>query len=135
MFHEQRLNFGRSDTKTFVFDHFFLTVDDVGVALSIDMSDIAGVKPAVAQGTSRFFGGFPVALHDLRAANDDLAVFPSRQLALSGLKINYLLFGVVDRHANAVEAYQSGITRLGVCKGGCFGQAISLDNLDTCFVL
>src|SRR6266566_7442191 len=69
MFHQQRLNFGRSDTKTFVFDHFFLTVDDVGVALSIDMSDIAGVKPAVAQGTSRFFGGFPVALHDLRAAN------------------------------------------------------------------
>src|SRR2546428_13890398 len=51
MFHEQRLNFGRSDTKTFVFDHFFLTVDDVGVALSIDMSDIAGVKPAIAQCT------------------------------------------------------------------------------------
>ena len=43
MLHEQRLNLGGCDTKAFVFDHLFLTVNDEGIAIGIDMTDITRV--------------------------------------------------------------------------------------------
>ena len=105
MFHEQRLNLGRSDTKTFVFDHFFLTVDNVSVALSIDMADIACVKPAIAQRACGFFRSFPVALHDLWTANDDLAIFSVRQFTFAGFNIDDLLLSVMHGHSDAIDTH------------------------------
>ncbi len=43
MLHEQGLNLGGCDTKAFVFDHLFLTVNDEGIAIGIDMTDITRV--------------------------------------------------------------------------------------------
>src|SRR3546814_20727601 len=66
-------------------DHVFLAVDDAGVALFVHDADVAGTKKAVgSHATPGFFGLLPIAQHDLRPADADLAAFTTRhRLALS----------------------------------------------------
>src|SRR6516162_10104088 len=116
MLHQQRLQLGRGDTKAFVFDHLFLAVYDVGVAVGVYMADIAGVEPTVAQSLGCFIRGFPVTLHNLWTAYDDLAIFTYWQLSFTSLNVDDLLYGIVDRHADAIDAHKRCITRLRVCE-------------------
>ena len=48
-------------------------VDDEEEAVLVDVAEIAGVKPAVAEGLSGRLLAAEVALHDVEAADHDLA--------------------------------------------------------------
>src|SRR5262245_13028756 len=54
-------------------DHIFLSIDDVDQTLLVDSGHIAGVEPSVDEGIGRRFGFIPVALHDIRSANEQFA--------------------------------------------------------------
>src|SRR5690242_3360699 len=70
MLHQQRLKFGRSNTKAIVFDHLFLAINDVGIAILIEMTNVTSIKPAITQGLCGGLGCFPIALHNLGATNN-----------------------------------------------------------------
>lgn len=73
--------------KSFDFDELLEPVDNVEIALVVVISDVARVEPAV--GVDHLLGGFrvvPVALHDLRAGDVELALLVrSQSLVLGGL--------------------------------------------------
>src|SRR5450755_217906 len=135
MFQQQGLDLGGSDAEAFILDHLFLAVDDVGITIGIDMSDITGVEPAVAQGARGLLGRFPVALHYLWPANDQFAVFSDRQFALAGLDVHELLFRVMGGHTYALHAYEIPVLWLRVCEWRCLGQAVALHYEDAGLVL
>ena len=99
------------------------------------MADIARIEPAIAQCVRRLRRRFPVAGHNLRASDNDLAIFAHRQLALACFDIDDLLLGVVDRHADAIQAHKSWIARLRMRQRRCLRHAIALDDLQTGFLL
>ncbi len=99
------------------------------------MADVTRVEPAIAQGARCFFRRFPVAPHDLWAADDDLSIFSRRQFVLARFDINNLLLSVMDGHADAIDTHQRGVTGLRVRERGCLGHTISLDNADACLIL
>ena len=78
MFHEEGFQFGGSYTEALVLNHLFLTINDIGEAISVYMTDITRVEPTVTQGARGLLGRFPIALHDLRPAYNDLSVFAGR---------------------------------------------------------
>ena len=61
-------------------DHVLLAVGDLQIALGIDLADVAGVQPPVAQCLGGCLGIFPVAAHDQIAAHQDLAVVGNPRL-------------------------------------------------------
>lgn len=72
---EERFEFGGGDLVALVLDQFLDPVHDEEPAVRVDASDVTGVHPSVA--VDHGFGGFgaaEVALHHLRAADEDLAV-------------------------------------------------------------
>ena len=81
MLKQKRFKFGWGDAKAFVLDQLFFSVLQKDVALSIDEADVASVKPAVAQGAGRRFGGFPIPLHDLWTPNADLPNLTGDEMA------------------------------------------------------
>src|SRR6266487_2728717 len=129
MLQQQSFYLSGGNTKAFVFNHFFLAVYNVGVTFGVHVADVARVKPAIAQGVGCFFGGFPVALHGLWAANDNLAVLSDGHFSLAGLDIDDFLLGIVDWHTDALYAHKRRITRLGVCERRGLGHAIRLYQL------
>src|SRR5712692_8325770 len=99
------------------------------------MSNVTRVEPAIAQGAGGFFRSLPVALHDLWTANDNLAIFTGRQLALACLNIHNLLFGIVHGHADTIYTHQRWISRLGMCQWRGLGQPIALHHSDARLLL
>jgi hypothetical protein len=54
MLEQQRFEFGGGDAEGFVFNHFFLAINDEERAISVEKADIARVEPANAQDARRF---------------------------------------------------------------------------------
>ncbi len=54
-------------------DHVLDAVLDVDIAFVVEDAGVAGVQPAAAEGLRRLVGQVPVAAHELRAPDDDLA--------------------------------------------------------------
>ena len=72
MFEQRRLELGRRDAERTALDHLLLAIDEVGVAVLIDVADVAAVEPAVAQGLCGLVGALVVAVHELGSAQDEL---------------------------------------------------------------
>ena len=71
---EHLLDLARVDVVAAADDHVLLAVDDEVVAVGIDAADVAGVEPTVrVDRLGRRVGALPVALHDIVAADGDLA--------------------------------------------------------------
>ena len=75
MLEQDRFNFRRSYGEAFVLNHFFTAVEDVVETIFIGANDIAGVIPAIAQGSLSRSWLFPVAKHELRSAHEQLSGF------------------------------------------------------------
>ncbi len=86
-------------------DHVLDPVGDVEVALGVDVSGVAGVQPAFAEGFGGGVGSMPVAAHQLRAARGDFADLPGGQWC-SG--------GVDDLHLGARQRPPDAASRCGV---------------------
>src|SRR5215210_6013729 len=70
-------------------DHIFLPVHDVEVAVLVHLRDVAGVQPAVFEGCCRLLGHVEVALHYLRALDDELPRLADGHLTLARLYVHY----------------------------------------------
>src|SRR4051812_47432316 len=67
------LDLARIDVVAAADDHVLLAVDDEEVAILVELRHVAGVEPAPAHDLLRRVGPAPVALHDVVAADADLA--------------------------------------------------------------
>ncbi len=70
---ERVFDLDRVHVLTAAVDHVLLAVDDVQQAIGVDPRDVAGVQPAVHERLGGRLGLVPVALHDVRAAHQQLA--------------------------------------------------------------
>src|SRR5207237_9401514 len=55
-------------------DHFFLAAADVDLAVVADLTDVAGVEPAVLERARGLVGGVEIAGRHVLAADQDLAI-------------------------------------------------------------
>ena len=55
-------------------DHFLLAAADAQLSAGVELADVAGVKPAVAERAARLFRRVEVAARHVLAAHEDLAV-------------------------------------------------------------
>src|SRR3954454_9448286 len=108
---EDLLDLARVDVVAAADDHVLLAVDDEEVAVLVDLGHVARVEPAVAHDLLRGVVAVPVALHEVVAADGDLA-----DLALA-----HLLAVLVDRlHLHALDrgADRAGLAlAVGVVEG------------------
>src|SRR5436305_3145054 len=128
MLQQQRFQFSWCHTEAFVLDQFLFALNDICVPIGIYMTNIAGVEPAVAYCAGRLLWRFPVALHNLWTANNNLAIFTHWQLALTSLDIHHFLLSIVNGHANTAQPYQTRIARLRMGQRRCFRHPITLHN-------
>ena len=63
-------------------DHFLEAADEGEVAVGVELTHVAGMRPAVAQGRRRRFGFVPVALERAGAGWHDLADLAGRHVGL-----------------------------------------------------
>ena len=70
---EHLLDLARVDVVAAADDQVLLAVDDVEVAVLVDAGHVAAVEPAAAHRLRGRVGALPVALHDVVAADHDLA--------------------------------------------------------------
>ena len=123
------------DGEALVFDHLFLAVNDVDVSLIVDARHVAGRQPAVAQHEVRFFGRLPVALHDVRAFDEQLADAAGAQLLLAGGEIDDLLFLIRHSQADRIELHAALVDGVQVRHRGGFRQAVPLQYAHAGFFL
>src|SRR5206468_10020558 len=88
---EHRLDLRRADPEPLVLDELLLAIDDENVTLVVSAPDVAGVEPAVADDVRRVLRLVPVAPHDLRSADADLADLTVRERSCPGLEIDDLV--------------------------------------------
>src|SRR2546425_5817985 len=103
MLQQERLDLGRGDTEALELDHLLLAVTDVEIAALVDAPDVTAVVPALAKRRRRRLGGLPVALHDLRTPDADLADLAGPEHALAGLDVDHPVLGVVGHEAGRVD--------------------------------
>ena len=73
---QQAFELSRRHLEALVLDEFLDPVDDEDVAVVVEVSNVAGVQPAI--GIDRLRGGLivvQVPLHDLRATNPQFTIF------------------------------------------------------------
>src|SRR3954464_12781826 len=123
---EDLLDLARVDVVAAADDHVLLAVDDEEVAVLVDAGHVARVEPAVAQDLLRGVVAVPVALHEVVAADRDLA-----DLALAHL----VAVLVDDLHLDALDRRPDG-ARLALLVGVVEGrdrrglrQAVALEDL------
>ena len=105
----------------------FFAADDAKIAIFILHSHIPRIEPAIIQ-HNRIVEraiGLPVALHDLRAANDQLANLADGHVGGRD-QIDNFGIGVGDGHANRTRFAQA-VERVGVGNGRRFGEAVPFD--------
>ena len=83
----------------------------------------------------RLFGLAPVAFHDLRAANAELAILTDTNLAFTGLDINDAAFGTGERQANAArlplrKEWRRMRNRRGLRKSVALSEGLAGDRLE-----
>ena len=103
MLQQQRLQLGRGHAEALVFDQLLFAVGDRHVSCFVAPANISRIEPSIAQRFCRRFGRLPVALHDLRPRNDQLALLAHPQFSLAGLDIYDLLLRVVNGQANRLN--------------------------------
>src|SRR5262249_24628564 len=119
------------DAEALIFDHLFLAVDDVDIALVVHPADVTRVKPAIAQGARGLFRRVPVTLHNLRASHNYLADLARRQIEFAGLDVDDPELGVSQQHAAAFEFDAIRRSQRSLMRGGAgFRQAVSLNNAE-----
>jgi hypothetical protein len=92
---QQRLELRGRHLQPFVFDQFLRAIDDVEPALFVDVADVAGVIPALRIDRCRGgIGVVQVTLHDVRAANQQLALGVNAADRFPGGRIHDLHFRV-----------------------------------------
>ena len=64
-------DFNRIDVLTAADDHVLLAIDDEETLFIVEISDIAGVIPTVAQSVAGMLRLIPVTCHHARSAHDD----------------------------------------------------------------
>src|SRR3954454_14535718 len=123
---EDLLDLARIDVVAAADDHVLLAVDDEEVAVLVDAGHVARVEPAVVQDLLRGVVAVPVALHQVVAADRDLA-----DLALAHL----VAVLVDDLHLDALDRRPDG-ARLALLVGVVEGrdrrglrQAVALEDL------
>src|SRR5579872_7486103 len=124
---EHLLDLARVDVVAAADDQVLLAVHDVEVAVLVDPGQVAGVEPAVADRLGGGLGPLPVALHDVRPADDDLA-----HLALGLLAV----LVVHDPHPDVPDGgadragllLAAGVVERGDRRG--LGQAVALQHRD-----
>ena len=110
---QQRLELGGWDLEALVLDELLEPVDDVEVAVGVDVADVAGVQPTVIVDRG-LRGGVvvQVALHHLWASNPHLAVLVDTERR-PGDRIDDVDLGVGDRDADRARfEHPSGVAWL-----------------------
>src|SRR5215210_2852925 len=95
---EHLLDLARVDVVAAADDQVLLAVDDEEVAVLVHAGHVAGVEPAAAHAVLRGLGPAPVALHDVVAADDDLADLARRQVVV--VVVDHLHLDALDRRAD-----------------------------------
>ena len=110
-----------------VLDEFFESIDDEDVAVRINVSDVAGVKPAVGVNSGRRgFGVVEVAQHYLGSANPNFSVGVDIKV-IAALDTHDAQLRVRRGDANRTGFELPGWRELG--HGRRFGHPVALDNL------
>src|SRR2546425_9394154 len=78
----------------------FFAINDSKEAIFVHTRQVACVQPAIPQGLNGLFGHLPIALHDLRPADQQFADFSGRY-DFSRLYINNTRLGARQGDANA----------------------------------
>ena len=125
--HQHFFQLARVDIESAADDHVLQPVDDVEVALLVQAADVARVEPPVADRFSRRFGPLVVALHDVVAADDDLAALADGQAIVLLVDDAHLDAGDGLAHA-ARDAVELHVAEGG--NGARFRQAIALEDGD-----
>src|SRR5919112_588791 len=124
---EDLFDLARVDVVAGGHDHVLLPVDDVEVAALVHLRDVARVEPAVPQRLCRLIGHAPVALHDLRAPDDQLPRLADGHLVLPRLSVYYSGVGRRDGNADAALAPFPQKGRIVVRYGGGFRETVALE--------
>ena len=93
-------------------DQVLDTADDAPVPCPINLSLVAGVKPAVTQRLGSFLRAIPVAGENIRAAHDDFVVLAQ------------LHFDSTDRRAHAAGLHMPRMIH--GADGSCLGETVNL---------
>src|SRR3954453_6261638 len=129
---EHLLDLARVDVVAAADDHVLLAVDDEEVPVLVDLRHVAAVEPAVADGLRRRVGLAPVALHDVVAADDDLAHLTLRDVP--AVLVDDLHLDALDRRADrAGLALAVGVVEGGDRRG--LGQAVAPGHLSAELIL
>src|SRR6185503_12885620 len=131
MLEQNSLKLRRRYAEALVLDHLLLAIDDVNISIFVDPADVTGVEPAIPQCAGGLVGSVPVALHYLRAADDDLADFASRERVFASLDVDNPVLRVGHQNPAALKPYQIGIKRAVMCRRSRLCQAVSLDHPQT----
>src|SRR5579875_71284 len=105
-------------------DQVFGAVNNVEVALFIHPADIAGTHPAVVEGVLSLFRAVPVAFHDVRSLDDDLA-YAARWQQFVCFRFHDGRVNVGHGQTHAAVAYID-VERVAVGDGRGFAQPVAL---------
>jgi len=97
-------------------DNIFLAIGDPNEAIVVDLTDVAGVDPAIAQGLGGGIGIVPVPVHRQLAANQYFAV------------VGYFYIDTWKRTANG--SYADIVDGAATDNGCGFGLSIALQKAD-----
>src|SRR5258706_335293 len=113
-----------------VLDQLLGAVHDEEEALVVHVADVAGVVPAVAVDGLRGLGGaVEIALHDLRAADPQLAFLAHRQLRVrAARRVDDLHLGVGHDAAGRAGLERRVVGRAQVGDRARLGHAVALDH-------
>ena len=120
-----RFHLGREDAITGSLDHVLLALLDHEVALVVYAPDVARVEPAVANRLRGRVRSPPVALHDHRAADHDLARFARLELGPAVVEAHDLRVHERERHPHRPVLRPVG--RADVGRRGRLAEPVALD--------
>ena len=119
------LDVARIDVEAAANDEVLDAVNDVEVAVVIEVADVAGVQPAVTHRRRGRLRTVPVAGHEHRSADADLAVLAGRQPGPVGSHDSHL--HPLDRRAHRAKPAAGG--RLGTDQRAGLRTAVALPDL------
>ncbi len=124
---QERLELCRRDLKTLVLDELLEPVDDVEVAVVVDVADVAGVEPAlVVDAVGGRVRVVEVSLHHLWSTDPHLAVGIEVEIGAS-LRIDDPDLGLRQGHTDGACLALAVGRRVG--HGARLGQPVALDDL------
>ncbi len=107
-------------------DHFLAPSGNEEIAAGIEVAEVAGVEPALAQGFGRGLGPIPISLHHDRAADGNLTCW--RRAILHRFRVHDLGFDARKRPPDRTKYYVPRKVDKGAARG--FRQAVRVQNVD-----